>query len=323
MGTLTILRRDFSGYFGSQFKELETRALVLACERAGANNFLKYATSFDECQAGEIIILTNSQSDFESFPKELLERTALLIHANSGYDNISLDFVRRAPFPIVVGNELRAEAVASYVLACLFEATGAPPFCNEWDKGRQWPRRLLSELDILLLGHGHIGEIVSNVLRPLGVRIQIEDPYKGLAATDISSADVVIPLASLNPTSQGLINRSFLSQLKDDVLIINAARGALIDSEALIEFMSDRKSARAYLDVFENEPQDLARFRELPNVKTSSHIAGVYKSLDQKLIEFESRVLFDFLSDKESKAEFKNNYQKEILSNRIRNDYLI
>ncbi len=322
MGQITILRRDFSGYFGSNFKELEASALEQSCARAGAQSLFKYTTSIAECE-GETIILTNSQSNFENFPKELLHRTSLLIHANSGYDNISLDFVREARFPIVVGNELRAQAVASFVIACLFEATNAPPFKSEWDKSRQWPRKLLSEHNILILGHGHIGEIVSRVLTTLGAKLQIQDPYKKLVATDISSADVIIPLASLNPTSHSLIDQAFLSQLKEDVLIINAARGALIDSAALLDFLSTHKKARAYLDVFANEPADLALFSPLENVKTSSHVAGVYQNLDQKLIEFESRILFDFLSDQEPKEVFKKKYQRDILSNRIYDNYLI
>lgn len=290
--------------------------------RAGVQSLFKYTSSFAECEA-ETIILTNSQSNFESFPRELLQRTSLLIHANSGYDNISLDFVREARFPIVVGNELRAQAVASFVLACLFEATSAPPFKSEWDKSRQWPRKLLSELNILVLGHGHIGEIVSRVLTTLGAKLQIQDPYKKLVATDITSADVIIPLASLNPTSHSLIDQAFLAKLKDDVLIINAARGALIDSSALLNFLSTHQKARAYLDVFANEPEDLKLFSHLENVKTSSHVAGVYQNLDQRLIEFESRILFDFLSDKEPKEVFKRKYQRDILSNRIYDNYLI
>ncbi len=318
MGQFTILRRDFSGYFGPHFKELEQQALAEICLHRGLPRPI-YATLESEVQTDEVILLTNSQTNFEEFSSELLASAKLLIHANSGYDNISLEFVRAAQFPIVVGNILRAQAVASFVLSCLFKETTAAPFVNVWDTKRAWPRELISELNILIIGHGKIGQIVSGVLRELGATIQIEDPYKALKAEDVSAADVIIPLASLNPTSKGIISAEFLGQLKTNALIINAARGALIETSALLQYLEKNPAAQAYLDVFETEPGDLAKFQHLSNAVTSSHIAGVYKNLDQKLIQYEARVLEDFLKLK----DFGEVYKDDILSNRIHNNYLI
>lgn len=319
MGHYTLLRRDFSGYFGPHFKELESQTLSAAFASAGVTGPVEYQTSFEACSEGDVIILTNSQTDFESLPSDLLKRVKLIVHANSGYDNISLKFVEHHPFPIVVGNELRAEAVATYVLSCLYQETSTPPFSKIWDKRRQWPRKLLSELNILILGHGHIGEKVANSLKAIGAQVQIDDPYKNLKADRIENADVLLPLMSLNPTSRARVDSKFLSQLKEDILIINAARGALIETAPLVSFLKSNPRARAYLDVFENEPADINQFRKLENVHTSSHVAGVYTSLDQRLIEFEARVIKDFLSD----PEFTTKYDRDILRNRIHDNYLI
>ena len=111
-----------------------------------------------------------------------------------------------------------------------------------------------------------------------------------------------------------MINESFLSQLKENVTIVNSARGALIDWNALIPFLEKNKSAAAFLDVFEVEPHPIEE-TNLLNLHMTSHIAGVHERLDEEIIEFEKTVIQDFqnLSEK----DFSKKYQKAFLSGKI------
>lgn len=321
MKRIIIYRRDFSSYFSADFAQQE-KSLINQMIPAGSEFYYCTEAPLNNWRsaADELIILTNSQSDFKAFAPDLLDKTSLLIHANSGYDNISAEFVKKAKFPLVIGNEIRAEAVATYVLSCLFDHEANVPFCSQWDNKRSWPRRLISELKILILGHGHIAQICTQVLRTLGATIEVYDPFQGMNDLNLSQADVIIPLASLNSTSKHLMNREFFSQLKENVLIINGARGGLIDEAQLLSYLKTHPQAFAYLDVFEKEPFDASQFKDYQNLKLSSHVAGVYQNLDRELIKYELKVLKSFWQDA---ANFKQQYAAAILNNRLHGDELI
>lgn len=113
-----------------------------------------------------------------------------------------------------------------------------------------------------------------------------------------------------------MIDKHFLNALKDSALIINAARGELIKTNDLVNFLKANDEAFAVLDVFEKEPNDFFEFSDLRNIKLTSHIAGVYKNIDLHTIDFETSVIRDYLEL--TSFDFSNKYQKMILQNKLR-----
>ena len=114
-----------------------------------------------------------------------------------------------------------------------------------------------------------------------------------------------------------MINREALNELPSDFLIINAARGPLIDEKVLIEKLKQNPHAYAVLDVFEEEPFS-HQFEGLTNIHLTSHIAGVSSHLPDHMISFEEKVIRNFREDKDlQKSEFRETYKELILSNRI------
>ncbi|MBC7714428.1 MAG: hypothetical protein H7177_13870, partial [Rhizobacter sp.] len=126
----------------------------------------------------------------------------------------------------------------------------------------------------------------------------------------------VILACGLNSKSRHIVDKNFLNHVSENVLVINAARGELIKTSDLINFLGANDKAYAVLDVFEKEPNDFSDFRHLKNVRLTSHIAGVFKNIDQHTIDFELEVIRDFTSMTE--FDFKNKYQKMILQNKLR-----
>jgi phosphoglycerate dehydrogenase-like enzyme len=137
----------------------------------------------------------------------------------------------------------------------------------------------------------------------------------------VADVDVVIPLMSLNPTSTHFVAEPILSRLPDDFVLINGARGDLIDQACLIDTLRSRPRAHAYLDVFRDEPFDCREFEGLKTVKLSSHVAGVFSGIDEKIVDFEEQTIGDFVSLKRS--EFRLKYESLLLRNRIFGDFLI
>lgn len=267
------------------------------------------------------ILITNTHTKPSQISESDLNRCQLMIHPNSGYDNLEASFIKKVKFPVIVGNPIRAHAVANYVLSSLFAHYSSIPTQHTWEEGRKWNRKLLSDLSVVILGRGHIGSLLHKSLSPLVSRLQVYDPYKGLNDLNLKNVDVVLPACGLNEKNIHLINRSFLSQLNDDFLVINAARGQLIHTDDLIAVLSERPRAYAYLDVFENEPADFSLFKNIKNITLTSHIAGVYTGIDQTTANYVADVIFDFSTMEEN--QFKAKYQSVILNDRFYNGMLI
>lgn len=262
--------------------------------------------------ASNVILITNSNTNLEELDQELLKKTVLLVHPNSGHDNISSQFIKKSHFPIIIGNTIRANAVSEYILSCVFKFFCSLPSSNIWEDGRLFDRKLLKDSKILIIGYGHIGKIVHASLSHLTTTVDVLDPHKAarnmiihshLDELNLGDYDVIIMACSLNETTKHMIDESLLSKLKKNVLIINAARGKLINECDLVSFLKMNPGSFAFLDVFENEPYRQPKDFWPKNCFKTSHIAGVYKNLDEEIINFEKSVINLFINNKK---DFKN-----------------
>jgi phosphoglycerate dehydrogenase-like enzyme len=311
----TVYRLDFSSYFSNDFKRREKIVL----EGLGG---LHYADTISN--DGPLILLTNSQSQPEKIPLDVLERIELMVHPNSGYDNFEASWIENVQFPIIVGNPIRAQAVAEVALSALWERICALPSQTTWSKSRNFERDLLCEKNVLLIGHGLIGQYLEKALRPVTKSVMIFDPFKNHLEIDLKKAHIVIVAASLNPSSLHFINHSFLEQLPAGFILINPARGGIVDLKALLKILDRDPKAYAYLDVYETEPaslEDFAVYQKRQQLKTTSHIAGVFNGLEDQLLSFEFQTLKDYLSME--KSLFLDHYQHLDLRYRRRGHFLI
>ncbi|MGZ3790429.1 MAG: NAD(P)-dependent oxidoreductase [Bacteriovorax sp.] len=310
---LTVKRISTSPYFKESFAKLEkdsieqkAEALVLPLNSSAPTD----------------VLITNTHTIVENISLSDYSHCKLMIHPNSGYDNLHTDFVRDAPFPIVIGNPIRAHAVANYILSALFSHYSPVREERAWSKTRKWERRLLSELNVLILGEGHIGSLLKKSLSPLVANLAVYDPYQKNSTLRLENIDVLVPACSLNAKNHHMIDRDLLMALKDNFLLINAARGNLVKTTDLIDVLKMRPDAFAVLDVFEKEPADFSQFSDLKNIRLSSHIAGVYADIDNVTASFVAKVIFDFQNLED--FDFKEKYKNVFLKNRLVNgDFLI
>ena len=302
---LTIKRTSTSPYFSPSFKDLEIESL---------GPYVDILPS--ESRIATDILITNTHTNFDLLSDEQIKNLKLVIHPNSGYDNFSLDFVKGLKAPIIIGSTIRAQAVSQYILSALLGHYSPISHHNQWDDQRKWPRKLISDLKITIIGHGHIGKILHNTLSSMVKDLTVYDPFQNLTQLNHQNSDVVILACGLNSKSRHIINKNFLNAIKESSLIINAARGELIKTNDLINFLKANDEAYAVLDVFEKEPNDFFDFKGLTNIKLTSHIAGVYENIDLHTINFETIVIKDFLEL--TRFDFKNKYQNMILQNKLR-----
>ncbi|MCP4168470.1 MAG: hydroxyacid dehydrogenase [Chloroflexi bacterium] len=155
-----------------------------------------------------------------------------------------------------------------------------------WRESRWWPARELFGKEIGIIGASNVGRHVIKLLQNFAVNVLVYDPFISVEqAADIGAekveleallrrADVVSLHAPAKPDTIKMLNQKRLALMKDNALLINTARGTLIDEPALIDELSKGRFY-AILDVTEPEPPALdSPLRRLENVVVMPHIAG-------------------------------------------------
>lgn len=320
MNQIQVLRTNISPYQAKDFPYKEKVALegiqgIKYLQRAGSER--------------PKILITNTHTNLAEFFEELTQGVELIIHPNSGYDQFTQDSHLWKDIPVIVGNEIRAQAVAEYALRCLFEGAIEIPQHLEWNKERIWDRPLIKELPVWIFGYGHVGKILASTLSALGAKITVVDPYieecpyrhlKSWKDGKLSEARVIMLAMGLNQTSQRMLDYRFFENVHPELLLINPARGKLIEENALKDFLPGHPKAFAFLDTFEKEPFG-AEWHHIPQVWKTSHIAGVDTKLDDRIIEFEVKIINDWLAL--GKKEFLRKYRNDILQYKYKDGVLI
>jgi phosphoglycerate dehydrogenase-like enzyme len=155
-----------------------------------------------------------------------------------------------------------------------------------WRESPYWPSRELYAKTVGIVGASHVGRHVIDLLRPFGTRILLYDPYvspeeaAGLGVTKaelddlLRQADVVSLHAPAKPETHHLLNAGRLALMKDDALLVNTARGTLMDEAALVDELRQGRFF-AFLDVTDPEPPAAdSPLRHLDNVVVTPHLAG-------------------------------------------------
>ncbi len=154
------------------------------------------------------------------------------------------------------------------------------------------PGHMLRGRTIGLIGFGHIARAVASRLSTWDVRIQTYTPRfrvplpPGVTGVELEellrTSDVVCVLASLNAETTGMLDLKRLRLMKPDAVLINTARGGIVDEAALVQIARERPSFRIALDTFVEEPLSAqSPLRDLPNAILTPHAIGhTQESLD-------------------------------------------
>lgn len=173
-----------------------------------------------------------------------------------------------------------AELVLTLVLASL---RGVPSFVRAQDRHEWTPgwRPALADKTVLLVGYGAIGAAVEARLAPFEctvVRVarSARDGVRPIAELPalLPSADVVVLVVPLTDETRGLVDASFLSSMKTGALLVNVARGAVVDTDALVAAL-ESGAVRAAIDVVDPEPLPPdSPLWDAPGLLVSPHVGG-------------------------------------------------
>jgi glyoxylate reductase len=212
-----------------------------------------------------------------------------------GYNNVDVAAARRRGVVVTNTPDVLTETTADFAWALLMAAARRVVEADHYARSDQWTSwkwDLLWGADIHgktlgVVGFGRIGRAVARRALGFGMRVLYHDTVRADAAaerelnataTDLDTllreSDFVSLHTLLTPQTRHLINERTLRLMKKTAILINAARGPVVDEAALVKALSERWIGGAGLDVFEEEPRVHPGLRPLRNVTLAPHIAS-------------------------------------------------
>lgn len=218
-----------------------------------------------------------------------------------GLDNIDVTACAERGIRVIPAMGANADAVAEYVIAVLLILLRGAYGATARIAAGEWPRTALTGREaqgrlLALVGFGDIARRIVPRARALGMRVAACDPLVGEhevrrqgvepMALDplIAAADVVSLHVPLTDTTRTLIDARRIAAMRPDAVLINTARGGIVDEAALIAALRAGRLGGAALDVFEDEPpEEPERFAGVPNLLLTPHIAGVTQESNRRV----------------------------------------
>ncbi len=178
----------------------------------------------------------------------------------------------------------RNAAVAEWVLAAILASTRTLPELRDRQRKHDWQwsqSRELAGSTVMILGSGAIGAAVEARLAPFDVKLirVARHARPGVHSVDdlrslLGRAEIVVVLLPLTPATTGLLDGHLLGRMRPDALLVNAARGPIVDTDALLELLQAGR-LRAALDVTDPEPLPVDHpLWDAPGVLITPHFAG-------------------------------------------------
>lgn len=202
-----------------------------------------------------------------------------------------------------------AEASVMVILASLYRLLETESrFRQGWNRPNTPYARTLSGKTVGLIGFGKIARAVAHRLCNWDVRIITYSPRANLSELPayvhsvnlealLRESDVVSLHAGLHDGNRGLVNEWFLQHVKPGAVLVNTARGGLIDEEALLRYAQEGKPAYVALDCFQQEPLPAdSALRELPDALMTPHMVGHTLEVQDSLVEQGVHNVLDILA---------------------------
>lgn len=212
----------------------------------------------------------------------------LVVRGGVGLDNVDLEECKKRGIEVANTPGASTNAVAELALGLMLSAARNIPRATSSTKEGKWEKKQLTGTELSgktlgLIGCGRIGSALGEKASTLGMKIIGYNPpprhdseiieYIDNLDDFLGRADFISLHVPSTPKTENMINADSLSKMKDGVIIINTARGSIIDEDALYAALTSGKVRTAVLDVYQKEPYT-GKLAELENTILTPHIAA-------------------------------------------------
>lgn len=245
----------------------------------------------DERLAGADAVL-NLRYELDADTVAAMERCQVVARYGIGVDNVAVEAATERGIPVTNVPGYCTEEVATHALSLLLALVrglkryDASVTAGDWDRGAAVPIARFSELTVGVVGYGDIGRAVGERVAALGANVVASDPF--LDADDVaedpaelvefeallSDSDAVTVHSPLTDGTRGLFDADAIARMPDSAVLVNVARGPIVDDDAVAAALDAGELAGAGLDVFPEEPPASDNpLRDHPRVVTTPHVA--------------------------------------------------
>ena len=216
-------------------------------------------------------------------------RLKVIGRAGTGVDNVDVAAATRRGIVVANAPGSNMVAAAEHTIGLLLAVARQIPQADAALRAGRWERHNgveLADKTLGIIGFGRIGQLVGARARALAMRVLVHDPFvseercRELQVTGVTldelwrEAEFITLHVPLTADTENLVNRDSLARMRPGVRLVNAARGGLVDVDALVEALRDGRVAGAGLDVFPSEPYTEGPLLELPNVVVTPHLGA-------------------------------------------------
>ncbi len=299
-------------------ERLESACDVTYLEEATADEVLSRAGSFEA-------IFTNPNKSQVFLGPEIMGASGTLkviCTASTGTNHIDKKFAAERGIAVLSLTEQRdvinrisstAELAFALTMAQLRNVVSshAGALAGEWDYTKYIGRQM-NALTVGVVGYGRLGSLYASYCSAFGAKVIIYDPYKTVARTEFSQvssldelltkSDVISLHVHVSPETTGMINESCFARMKPDVLLINTARGEIVDEHALVRFLREHPEAKAGVDVLASEITNRAGSPLLQYAKASrqvvitQHIGGMTREAQEIAYGHAAQMLVEYFA---------------------------
>jgi len=270
-----------------------------------------------EAASADVLIVRN-RTQVRGALLAALQRCRIVGRLGVGLDNIDVDACRARGIRVIPATGANAQSVAEYVItSAMLLLRGAYRSTPHVQSGA-WPRQALSSgreiagKTLGVIGFGSIGRLTATLGRAVGMDVVACDAALGAgdavfaahgvrgAALDavIASADVLSLHVPLLETTRHLIDARRIATMKAGAVLVNTARGGVVDETAVADALRRGSLGGAALDVFEAEPLPAsAQFADCPNLLLTPHVAGVTVESNQRVSAMVADAVLQALAD--------------------------
>lgn len=249
---------------------------------------------------------------------EAMDRVRVVGRLGVGLDNIDLAACQARGIEVVPASGANAAAVAEYVLACSLHLVRAGAYDRSGETlAGEWPRAAASGGGELLgrrlglVGFGHIAREVARRALAFGMEIVAHDPFvaeddpaweqEQATAVDLENllenSDVISLHVPLTETTANLIAAPALARIRAGAILINTARGGIVDEAAVAAALVAGRLGGAALDVYADEPLGAGSpLANAPNLIATPHIAGVTMESNDRVSHMIAERVIDILN---------------------------
>jgi (S)-sulfolactate dehydrogenase len=283
-----------------------------------------------ELVAGAEALVVRNRTQVDAALLAAAPRLRVVGRLGVGLDNIAVEACAARQVAVIPATGANALAVAEYVIASTMLLLRGAYAANAGMAAGQWPRTRLSEgretagKTLGLVGFGAIGRLTARLAQALGMQVIAHDPLfaadaplwretgVGCATLDglLAAADAVSLHVPLTAATRDLIDAGRLGLMKPGAVLINTARGGIVDEAALAQALRSGRLGGAALDVFAQEPLAAgSALAGIPNLILTPHIGGVTRESNERVSSLIADKVTDFLlstaaTDRHAKTEY-------------------